>query len=142
MLPVRGDWDLPVGPLTGQVDTDAGHNGRGVLQAEGGQVQADVTGRENKKPSTPTPELQIHAGHGGEMWPLRTSPEGPSGTASSILLQHSGGFATASLVRAWFATGNLGSPPPVFLFVVFRKVNLGAPLRGKATGDLPAPPGL
>lgn len=29
-----------------------------------------------------------------------------------------------------------------FLFMVFRKVNLGAPLRGKATGDLPAPPGL
>lgn len=109
MLPVRGDWDLPVGPLTGQVDTDAGHNGRGVLQAEGGQVQADVTGRENKKPSTPTPELQIHAGNGGNV-ALWTSPERPSGTASSILLR--------ALLRNHFGPallrGILGSHPPGF----------------------------
>lgn len=51
-------------------------------------MQADVTGRENKKPSTPTPELQIHAGNGGNeaLW---TCSEGPLGTGSSILLQHS-----------------------------------------------------
>lgn len=121
MLPVRGDWDLPVGPLTGQVDTDAGHNGRGVLQAEGGQVQADVTGRENKKPSTPTPELQIHAGHGGERGggPLDL-PRKTLGHSQLHPAPAQRGFGTASLVRAWFATGNLGSPPSVFVQFLYR----------------------
>lgn len=36
VLPVCGDWYLPVGPLTSQMDADAGHNGRGVLQTERG----------------------------------------------------------------------------------------------------------
>lgn len=127
MLPVRGDWDLPVGPLTGQVDTDAGHNGRGVLQAEGGQVQADVTGRENKKPSTPTPELRIHAGHGGECGPLDL----PRRTLGHSQLHPAPGTAGAlrplRLFRAWFATGGSGSPPQgfcswVFVCFFFRKV--------------------
>lgn len=38
VLAVCGDWDLPVGPLAGQVDANAGHDGRAVLQAECGQV--------------------------------------------------------------------------------------------------------
>lgn len=40
VLAVGGHWDLPVGPLAGQVDADAGHDGGAVLQAEGGEVEA------------------------------------------------------------------------------------------------------
>lgn len=51
------------------------------------------------------------------MWPLWTSPEGPSGTGSSILLQHSGGSATAG---SGFCYGGFGfSSNRFFLFNVF-----------------------
>lgn len=39
VFPICGHGDLPVGPLTGQVDADACNNGGPVLQAEGGEVQ-------------------------------------------------------------------------------------------------------
>lgn len=41
------------------MDTDAGHNWRGVLQAEGGQVQADVTSRERETESHELPSLNF-----------------------------------------------------------------------------------
>lgn len=52
------------------------------------------------------------------------------------------GFGTASIVLAWFAMRNLGSPPPVFAHPSFCTGNLAASLREKVTGDLPAPPVL
>lgn len=40
VLGVGGDGDLPVGPLAGQVDADAGHHLGTVLETEGGEVEA------------------------------------------------------------------------------------------------------
>lgn len=39
VLAVGRHGDLPVGPLAGQVDTDAGNHGGPILQAECGEVQ-------------------------------------------------------------------------------------------------------
>lgn len=38
VLPVSGNWDLPVGPLACQVDADAGDHRGFVLEAEGSEV--------------------------------------------------------------------------------------------------------
>lgn len=39
VFPICGNRNLPVGPLTGQMDTHTGNNCGPVLQAEGGEVQ-------------------------------------------------------------------------------------------------------
>lgn len=53
VFPIRGNRNLPVGPLTGQVDTHTGNNCGPVLQAEGGEVQTaediEKQRREKKK---------------------------------------------------------------------------------------------
>lgn len=112
MLPVRGDWDLPVGPFTSQVDTDAGHNGRGVLQAEGGQVQADVTSRERETESHELPSLNLstHNRPTGETlrerwtwWgsPCRSSP------SATLRLQASPSHSARLLLPSPLRSGHL-----------------------------------
>lgn len=60
VFPICGHGDLPVGPLTGQVDADAGDDRGPVLQAEGGEVQ--TAGGDDTRGKDPAVS-QIHRTH-------------------------------------------------------------------------------
>lgn len=85
VLAVRGHGDLPVGPLAGEMDAYAGHNGRTILQAERGQVQ--TTWQDTSQKATKNRNRRRENRHSVYwVWGLYSTQTNSMKTCATILL--------------------------------------------------------